>query len=107
MKWFTKNPAEEVEDNTSSYELERIKSLLFPRLVTEVTEDGTEFIVDHSVDSNLYAALVDLQEGFCDEVVLKSIKDSIDVLSQIRKLLNVQQEISSNSSLYVLGPPEK
>lgn len=107
MKWFSRTPTVISDKDSNSYELDRIKSLLFPAMEKEVTEDGTEFIVDRSIDSNLYAVLVDLQEGFCDEVVLKSIKDAIEVLEQIRKILNVEQEIPNSSDMYVLGPPEK
>ena len=87
--------------------IQQIERLLFPPFEVHHTNDGAEICVDRSVDTNLYAALVDLEEGIVDEIVLKSIKDSIDVLTQVRHLLNVKQQLVTDPELLVVAPPVK
>ena len=93
--------------NTNNDQLQQIERLLFPPLENHRTRDGIDYCVDRSVDTNLHAALIDLEEGFVDEFVLKSIKDSVDIIEQIRKILNVHQQMVDDPSMLVVAPPVK
>ena len=72
-------------------EVQKAVDLLFPDIQLVKEEEG-EYYVDRSVDSNLYAALVDLQEGVNDEVVQNTIKHVIKTLEEARKLLKAEQK---------------
>lgn len=111
MKWpFRRQQSEaSVAVATSSNDavLKQIEALLFPPLETHCTSDGIEYCIDRSVDTNLDAALIDLREGFVDEIVLKSIEDSVHALEKIRRLLGVEQQMISDPSMLVVAPPIK
>ena len=77
--------------------LQQVVELLFPIIELTKDEDG-EYYVDRSVDSNLFAALVDLQEGMNDEVVHTTIRAVINKLQAARKLLDAEEEKVGNKS---------
>ena len=85
--------------------LEQIKNILFPPLETkqEIDKEGNpvKFHIDYSADSNLDAALIDLEEGYNDEASRKTIKSVSDRLFEIRKILEVQRDIDSKAK-YIL-----
>jgi hypothetical protein len=101
MPWSIKRkpvtPAEE--------KIEQIKALLFPPLVLqqEMQNDGTtiKFHIDYSADSNLDAALMDLQEGYNDPAAHKTILDVIKRLNKLRKTLEAYAELDKDAK-YIL-----
>lgn len=83
FKFFQKPPKTDAEKK-----LEEISKLLFPEPEEAESPDGDKFLVDYSVDMNLDAALVDLEEGHNDEVCRKTIKKVANRLYEVRQLLN-------------------
>jgi hypothetical protein len=72
--------------------LDQLSSILFPPLKLE-ENDGTKFHIDYSVDSNLDAVLMDLQDGNNDAVAQNTISKVIVRLNKARKLLEAYPEI--------------
>ena len=93
MKKAKKSPAE--------HRLAQIENILFPPSAHHTDKDGRKFLVDYSADMNLDAALVDLEDGYNDEACRNTIKKISERLYEIRKLLNVYQEISNAEYLIV------
>lgn len=91
-------------------QLEQIKSLLYPQLITEqeLSNDGTivKFHVDYSVDSNLDAALIDLQEGHNDEVVQGTINEVVKKLIQVRKMLEAYAIMDPEAKYIIVENPK-
>ena len=91
--------------------LEEIKSLLFPALKLEedFSEDGTPFKyhIDYSVDSNIDAVLIDLQEGHNDEVVQKTLNSVVRKLTEARRLLEAYAEIDHNAKYIIVDTGDR
>jgi hypothetical protein len=76
--------------SASDLKLKEISEILFPRTkVVERTEEGQKikFMIDYSIDSNLYAALIDLQEGHNDQACHNTINKCISALNKVRNIL--------------------
>ncbi len=83
--------------------LQEIVDLLFPPIELTKDEHG-EYYVDRSVDSNLFAALYDLQEGTNDKVVHNTINAVLDKLKQTRALLEAEQgKVGKESNLLMVS----
>jgi hypothetical protein len=85
--------------------LEQIKKILFPplELKEEMGNDGTKvkFHIDYSVDSNLDAVLMDLEEGHNDPVARKTISKVVDRLNDARRLLEAYAQLD-NEAKYII-----
>ena len=90
--------------------LEQIKNILFPpsELNEELDKDGSMFKwqVDYSVDMNLDAALMDLEEGHNDPAVHNTIKDISKRLSSVRDLLEAHMELDPEAK-YIMVESKK
>ena len=84
-------PAEEI--------LEQIKKILFPPFETKFIE-GVKVLTDYSIDSNLDAVLMDLQDGKNDEISHKTIISVIKRLQSVRKMLNIEHEFESDAEYF-------
>lgn len=89
--------------DTAVKQLEDIKQILFPAFETTTTDEGQIIQIDYSADSNLEAALSDIEDGYSDETVQKTIKNVIDRVYKIRKLMNVWQEIKAETQGIVIA----
>ena len=78
---------------TAEVKIEQVVKILFPPLELHVDKEGNKFHIDHSVDTNLEAALMDLQEGHNDKAVHNTIMDIEDRLIQVRKILDEHMQI--------------
>lgn len=101
MPWtIQRKPATPAEE-----QIERIKALLFPplKLQEEMQKDGTtvKFHIDYSADSNLDAALMDLQEGYNDPAAQKTILDVIKRLNKLRTMLEAYAQLDKDAK-YIL-----
>jgi len=89
----------------SDERLEEIKTILFPPLILEekMDKDGsvTKYHIDYSVDSNLDAALMDLQDGHNDPVSHKTINSVINRLMKARRLLEAYAQLDKDAK-YIL-----
>jgi hypothetical protein len=93
--------------NTPAEEkLEQIKALLYPplKLEEEIDKDGTplKYHIDYSADSNLDAALMDLQEGHNDKIAHDTINDVIKRLIEVRKLLEAYAQLDPNAKYIIV-----
>lgn len=106
LPWTVKKKIETPADQ----KLEQIKNLLFPQLTTEeeLGNDGTimKFHVDYSVDSNLDAALIDLQEGHNDEVVQGTINEVVKKLIEVRRLLEAYARMDPEAKYIIVENPK-
>ena len=84
-------------------QLDDIKQILFPAFETTTTDEGQIIQIDYSADSNLEAALSDIEDGYSDETVQQTIKNVIDRVYKIRKLMNVWQEIKAETQGIVIA----
>lgn len=86
--------------------LEEIKQLLFPplELHQEMGEDGQpiKFHVDHSVDSNIDAALMDLYDGNNDSVVHQTLNKAVAKLNRARKLLEAYAVLDTEAKYIIV-----
>ena len=97
-------------ETPAELKLEQIKTLLFPplELNEELSNDGSimKFHVDYSVDSNLDAALMDLQDGQNDEVTQGTINEVTKRLIQVRKLLEAYAQIDKDAKYIIVDNPK-
>jgi hypothetical protein len=100
-----------IPKTTAEKKLEQIKELLFPELVLQEDFDETgeliKFQVDYGVDSNLDAALIDLQEGYNDGATQKTISSVVKRLYKARKLLEAEAKIHSESKYLIVDDGSK
>lgn len=97
----------EKRSNTPAEEkLELIKNILFPpsKLMEDMNEGGEfqKWQVDYSADMNLYAALIDLQEGHNDKAVHNTLNDIQDRLIKIREILEEHMQLSKEAQYIVV-----
>jgi len=96
FKFFQKKPKTEAE-----VQLQHIKDLLFPPM-EEGDMDGIKYLVDYSVDQNLEAALVDLEEGHNDEACRTTIRKVAKKLYDIRVLMDAYTNKLDKNIKYVI-----
>lgn len=101
-KWFLKKKVE----TPAEILLEQIQEILFPA-PDKRKEDGIEWYLDSSVDSNLYAAMIDMDDGKTDVITRDTIKKCHDKLYEVRKLLNKFHELDTNSKYVLVDIEEK
>lgn len=91
--------------NHKDTKIEQIKNILFPplKLNTTVNDSGEQikYYNDYSIDSNLDALLSDLQDGYNDENVHKTLQDIIKRVEKVRKLLEIYVSID-NDAQYII-----
>lgn len=92
----------EQQKTDSDVVLEKIKSIMFPQINTHTDKEGNKYHIDYSVDINLDSVLTDLEEGYNDEASQNTIRKVSQRLYEIRKLLNIQQELDEDAK-YVLA----
>lgn len=85
------------EKTTAEEKLERLAQLLFPPFELQTDREGQSFHVDYSVDSNLDAALLDLQDGTNDKVTQSTIDNSVKRLHQAREILQAYSELNKKA----------
>jgi hypothetical protein len=93
---------------TADEKLEEIKNILFPPFKKQTEKDIT-FLIDYSADSNLQAAVSDLEEGHNDEIVQGTINKVIDRLVEVRKILKAYGEFDIEAKYIIVDdlPTEK
>lgn len=95
--------------NASDKKLNEVKELLFPKTkVVETMENGEriKYMVDYSVDNNLYAVLIDLQEGVNDKSCHSTLNKCIDILIKVRSLLEAQMYLEKDAKYITVDMPD-
>ena len=97
FKWFKDSPKTIAEQR-----IEAIVALLFPPIDVTTDGEGNKFHVDYSADANLEAALIDLEYGHNDQVTQNTIRKVADKLYEIRKMLDIYNELDEEAKYYVV-----
>lgn len=84
---------------------QRIVDILFPP-VEEVTMEGQTFLTDYSIDSNLYAALVDLDDGVNDATTRETLKKCYERLQEARRILLADKAIPTKAKYLLVDSPK-
>jgi hypothetical protein len=93
----------EIPPKTSSEEkLQQIQEILFPPLKSYTDKEGRKFHIDYCADTNLQAALHDLEDDFNDENTRKTIKSVEERIINIRKVLEFGQPLDDDAE-YVIA----
>ena len=79
-----------------------VAEVLFPSLEPSATRDGTKFLLDRSVDSNLLSVLEDVRAGHTDLRTQATIGDVLERLTQVRNILGVYSEFDMKKYNYVV-----
>ena len=79
-----------------------IAETLFPSLEPSSTTDGTKFLVDRSVDTNLLVALEDVRAGHTDLKTQATIGDVLERLTRVRNILGAYSEFDVTKYNYVV-----
>jgi hypothetical protein len=90
----------------SDKKIDEIRNILFPplQLNQEPDKDGTiiKYHVDFSVDSNLEAAIIDLEEGINDPNVRKTLTSILDNLLKVRRMLDAYASIDKDAQYIIV-----
>jgi hypothetical protein len=86
--------------------IEQIIKTMFPPLELHIDKDGNKYHIDHSLDTNLEAALMDLEEGHNDAASQKTIRSVADQIIRVRKLLEAYQLIDDEAKYFIAEDPE-
>lgn len=89
----------------STLKLEQIKNLLFPPMKVHEAVENNEtirYMVDYSIDNNIYSVIIDLQEGNNDDVCQKTLNNCLKTLDKVRKLLDAHMELDEKSKFIVV-----
>lgn len=86
---------------TAEEKIDQIIELLFPPLELHTDKDGNKFHIDYSVDTNLEAALMDLEDGHNDAASQKTIRSIIKRIIKTRQLLEAYREIDNDAKYFI------
>ena len=81
--------------------IEEVINLLFPPLTLHTDRDGNKFHVDYSIDTNLEAALMDLEDGHNDLASQRTIRKAIDRIIKVRQILEAYREIDKDAKYFI------
>jgi hypothetical protein len=81
--------------------IEEIIKILFPPLELQ-QENDMKFHIDYGADSNLDAAITDLEGGHNDEITRKTIREIADRLIRVRKLLEAYAQIDPDAKYIIV-----
>ena len=85
-------------------ELERIANLLYPEPEEKIKDDMV-ILVDRSVDNNLHAALIDLEDGTNDETTRRTIRACVQRLFEIREILEARHRVNERAHYLMVDTP--
>lgn len=94
--------SEVVQDRVVRDEVaQKLCDILFPDPIEE-SGRGHTFIVDHSVDSNLHAAILDLEDDISDETTIKTLRAVLGKLREARDLLEANYKIDAGAEYVIV-----
>lgn len=80
----------------------KIIELLYPPLDLRITPEGKKYHVDYSIDSNLDAVLMDLQDGINDSNIHRTLRMCVDKLNEVRRILDAYAQLDPESEYLVV-----
>ena len=87
--------------------IDQIIKLLFPPLDLQTDKNGDKFHIDYSIDTNLEAALMDLEDGHNDAASQKTIRNCTDRIIKVRQILEAYREISNDVKYFIADDLEE
>lgn len=87
--------------------LRQVIGILFPPLETEDLPDGSRVQIDYSVDSNLDAVLLDLEDGHNDESARSTLRDCIKRVARVRDILEAHHQIDLEAKALFVDTPRE
>jgi hypothetical protein len=109
MAWLSWKmlPQSATTPSEAELKLKQLNDILFPPLELKTGHgfDGEEVVyhIDYGVDSNLDAALCDMQDGTNDEVTQRTIKSIIERLYKARELLSANYPIDKKAKFLAVA----
>lgn len=100
-RWFQKAPVD-VPVNKAEASLAEIQKLLFPPLELKTDEQDRSYHVDKSIDGNLYAILLELEEGVNDEITQNTLKSVLSSVTKIREILNIYNDMNPEAQYLIV-----
>lgn len=100
MKWFDRESKVLRPENT-----QKAAELLFPPLEEVEMPDGSIFVVDKSLDSNLEAIYQDITDGNADDITLENLRACINNVLAVRQLLEIEVTKSDRATYLVVDKP--
>jgi hypothetical protein len=98
-----------VEIDASAAALASIRESLFPpfeyRTVTNGDGETVRYAVDDSVDSIIESVIADLESGYNDETIHRSLTDVLRRLDHARRVLRPEQGDFTDQDYVVVGTP--
>lgn len=86
---------------TAEEKLEKVIAILFPPL--ELREEGeVKYHIDYSADSNLDAALSDLEDGHNDKTVQKTIRGVANRIVEVRRILEAYRLLDADAKYLIV-----
>ena len=92
---------------TADEKIEQVINILFPPLDLKTDKNGDKFHIDYSIDTNLEAALMDLEDGHNDAASQKTIRNCTDRIIKVRQLLEAYREISDEVKYFIADDLEE
>ena len=92
---------------TADEKIEQVINILFPPLELQTDKNGDKFHIDYSIDTNLEAALMDLEDGHNDAASQKTIRNCTDRIIKVRQLLEAYREISDEVKYFIADDLEE
>lgn len=87
---------------TEQQKLDEIEKLLFPPYKLNKGSDGSVYQIDYSVDWNLEAAIIDLENGVNDKTTQNTIKYVVERLIKVRKIFNDREQVLDKNAQYFI-----
>jgi hypothetical protein len=102
-----KNKKKHLTESEAHKKLDLIEKLLFPNFTTETLPNGSCFHVDYSTDSNLQAALVDLEDGINNQQTHETIGSVLKTLAAVRSIMQAYPIMDKNAEYIIVDtkPP--
>ena len=87
--------------------IEQVINILFPPLDLQTDKNGDKFHIDYSIDTNLEAALMDLEDGHNDAASQKTIRNCTNRIIKVRQLLEAYREIHDEVKYFIADDYEE
>jgi len=91
------------ESTESDIKLQKVIDLLFPQFETRITESGSKYAIDSSIDSNIDAVVTDLKDGYLDSICINTLEACAQKLARVREILNPGQTLRPDIEKYILS----
>jgi len=103
LNWFIKKK-EPV--TVAEKQLEEIKNLLFPQLSFREGPEGEKYYIDSTIDANISSVITDIEDGYSDQIMAKTLKDVNERLYKVRKILDAFEFLDTDADYVIVDNNE-